>query len=241
MDQRQELIQRALDGELDAAGQRRLQALLAQEPELAQELEQRRQLQQDVHALADVDDPGPALTDQIMAALPAQPDPAPLAVRLRRLIASLARPVQVPAWSAALLLLGLGVALFHAANSRQPAPGRHTDQPTPIAARPDAAPAPAPAPTPPASCPAPRVMVRFMLHAPKASKVALVGDFNDWAVDQTQLADPDQNGIWSVSVPLSPGRYQYKFVLDGKQWVVEPDAAAYHPDGFGGKNSLLEI
>jgi 1,4-alpha-glucan branching enzyme len=71
--------------------------------------------------------------------------------------------------------------------------------------------------------------------------VALVGDFNDWARKGTPMTDPDENGVWTVSVPLQPGRYQYKFLVDGKTWVVEPDAPAYHPDGFGGRNSLLEI
>ena len=40
---------------------------------------------------------------------------------------------------------------------------------------------------------------------------------------------------------LQPGRYQYKFLLDGEKWVVESDAPAYQSDGFGGKNSLLVI
>ena len=84
-------------------------------------------------------------------------------------------------------------------------------------------------------------MTRFLLHAPKARQVAVVGDFNEWARNGTPLSDSDENGIWTVSVPLTPGRYQYKFLVDGKQWVVEPDAPAYHPDGFGGRNSLLEI
>jgi len=85
------------------------------------------------------------------------------------------------------------------------------------------------------------MLVRFMLRAPKAKQVSLVGDFNDWSVDQNPLSDPDENGIWTISIPLDPGRYQYKFLVDGKQWVVEPDAQAYQPDGFGAQNALLVI
>ena len=92
-----------------------------------------------------------------------------------------------------------------------------------------------------ATCPKPTVMVRFLIKAPEAKKVSLAGDFNDWSVEKTTLSDEDGNGVWTDTVPLEPGRYQYKFLLDGEKWVVEPDAQAYQADGFGGKNSLLVI
>lgn len=260
-DERKELIRRSLDGELHGSDQQRLRQLAADDTQLAEELALQQLLQQDLQALAQVDDPGQALTDKIMAALPQddpQPapvmQPAPVIRRLRSMLAAIQRPVAMPAWGLALLLLGIGLALVYSISAM-----RAGDlPPNPQVARTEVPPQPAPQPEapaqpknkdlqlasvtpPPAACPATRVMMRFLLHAPKARQVALVGDFNDWAREGTPMADTDKDGIWSVTVPLTPGRYQYKFLLDGKRWMVEPDAAAYHPDGFGGRNSLLEI
>ncbi len=164
----------------------------------------------------------------IMRALPDAPDAAPF---WRWLI----RPVRMPAWTVALLLVGLGTAVV-LASSRPPAPGPAS---APALAK-KVEPAPTPAPEP-AACPVPKVLVRFVIKAPKASDVHLVGDFNDWSVQATPLSDPDENGNWTVTVPLKSGRYQYKYLLNGEEWVEEPDAPAYQADGFGGKNSLLVI
>lgn len=86
-----------------------------------------------------------------------------------------------------------------------------------------------------------RVAVRFELPAPKASRVTVVGDFNDWNTAATDLRDDDGDGIWTVTVGLHKGRYAYKFLVDGQQWVLDPDAEAVRPDGFGGQNALLRL
>ena len=238
-DKRQELIRSSLDGELDEAGKKRLEEQTRQDPDLAQALSEHEALQEDLRAMAQ--DPGVALTDQIMEALPQEPDAPPYIMRLTRLLRSLQRPVALPAWQMGLLVLGLGAVLLYAVNQR---PGAAPKRAPAVAVH---EPAPPTRPVAPAilpaqlQCPKPKLMTRFLLHAPKARRVALVGDFNGWAREGTLMSDPDENGVWTVSVPLQPGRYQYKFLVDGKQWVVEPDAPAYHPDGFGGRNSLLEI
>lgn len=87
----------------------------------------------------------------------------------------------------------------------------------------------------------PRIAVSFELPAPKARRVFVVGDFNDWNTTATAMADPDGDGIWSVTVGLRQGRYAYKFLVDGERWVIDPDAQAFRPDGFGGQNALLRL
>jgi 1,4-alpha-glucan branching enzyme len=83
--------------------------------------------------------------------------------------------------------------------------------------------------------------VRFTLRAPKASSVVVVGDFNGWSKSSTPLTDEDGDGIWTVSVPLEPGIYQYNFLVDGKEWRSDPAADGRRRDGFGGYNSVLRI
>jgi len=83
--------------------------------------------------------------------------------------------------------------------------------------------------------------VRFMLVAPSATTVSLVGDFNDWAADATPMEGTVTDGLWTVTVPLQPGRYRYAFLVDGATWVPDPDAPRALDDDFGRPNSVLTI
>jgi hypothetical protein len=80
----------------------------------------------------------------------------------------------------------------------------------------------------------------FVLVAPAASHVALVGDFNDWNASATPLTEV-KSGLWRVTVPLPPGRYEYTFVVDGTKWVPDPAAPKSIDDDFGKKNSVVTI
>ncbi len=80
--------------------------------------------------------------------------------------------------------------------------------------------------------------VRFSYYAPKATGVSIVGSFNHWDPEQDRLTGPDSNGVWTVVLPLPPGRYEYHFVINGKEWVLDPSAPS-EDDGLGGFNSLF--
>lgn len=217
-----ELISRFLDGDVDPASLAELES----NPRFAAGLRRAARVQQELRALpASTPDPGARLTGRIMRALPDAPDGTPH----RSTLSWLRRPLAVPAWGvalAALVLLAAGIYLARGGDRERRAP-----LPTALAPQTPEVQA--------ASCPG-EVLVRFVLKAPNARQVQLVGDFNAWSVEATPLADADGNGIWTVVVPLRAGRYQYKFVVDG-DWTVDPDAPAYLPDGFGGRNALLAI
>jgi hypothetical protein len=71
------------------------------------------------------------------------------------------------------------------------------------------------------------------------SSVNLAGDFNSWSPDADPMAK-QADGSFRLVKPLEPGRYAYKFVVDG-QWKPDPKAAESVDDGFGGKNSLIVV
>lgn len=83
-------------------------------------------------------------------------------------------------------------------------------------------------------------VVRFVLAAPGARTVTLVGDFNAWAKEATPLATAAVPGVWTVSVPLRPGRHEYAFIVDGERWVVDPLAAVV-TDDFGTESSVVTV
>jgi chromosome partitioning protein len=80
--------------------------------------------------------------------------------------------------------------------------------------------------------------VIFTLEAPDATRVQLVADFNQWA---TEGNDMERAGArWTKRVKLDPGRYRYRFVVDG-QWRSDPLNAAAEPCPFGGVDSVVEL
>jgi hypothetical protein len=86
----------------------------------------------------------------------------------------------------------------------------------------------------------PTVFVRLVLLQPGARSVSVAGDFNGWNPAQTPLERSD-GGMWTATIPLKPGRYQYMFVIDGKQWIADPLAAEEATDGFGAQNAVLDV
>lgn len=70
----------------------------------------------------------------------------------------------------------------------------------------------------------------FVIAAPGARSVAVVGDFSAW--QPLPLSDPDGDGIWTASIPLPPGRYEYAFLVDGK-WVGQDPLAEEYLRTFG--------
>jgi predicted carbohydrate-binding protein with CBM48 len=83
-------------------------------------------------------------------------------------------------------------------------------------------------------------IVQFVLVAPRAASVALVGDFNDWDPSRTPLR-PAATGVWSVNVPLQPGQHQYAYVVDGRDWQPDPAAPRAVADDFGSPNSVITV
>lgn len=79
----------------------------------------------------------------------------------------------------------------------------------------------------------------FKFHAPMAKKVSLVGSFNNWNTKGTS-AKKDAQGNWLIKVNLKPGRYEYKFLVDGN-WINDPSNRAMTTNSFGTQNNILEI
>lgn len=85
-----------------------------------------------------------------------------------------------------------------------------------------------------------RQPVQFMLVAPAASRVALVGAFNDWDPIATPMARAP-GGAWHVALPLAEGRHVYAFVVDGSAWVPDPQAPLAPERWFGSRNSVMLV
>lgn len=81
--------------------------------------------------------------------------------------------------------------------------------------------------------------ITFKLKAaPNTSSVHVVGDFNNWSKRANPMSDFDGDRTWETTLTLEPGSYQYRFLLDGVQWIKDP-MNPYWTGEFS--NSVLRI
>ena len=75
-----------------------------------------------------------------------------------------------------------------------------------------------------------------------ATKVDLAGEFNDWGEPKSTPMKRRKDGTWSVAVRLpNDERFEYRFVVDGKTWIVDEAADEFAPNPFGGRNSVCDL
>lgn len=79
----------------------------------------------------------------------------------------------------------------------------------------------------------------FKFYAPQAKKVSLAGTFNNWDTKELS-ARKDSKGNWAVKANLKPGRYEYKFLVDGS-WLNDPRCTSCVYNNFGTKNCVIEV
>ncbi|MBC8375192.1 MAG: hypothetical protein H8E26_04040 [FCB group bacterium] len=79
----------------------------------------------------------------------------------------------------------------------------------------------------------------YIDHNNSINQLQIAGDFNNWtAFDYSTSRRGDS---LFIEVPLKPGRYQYKFILNGETWIADPNALEHSTDPYGGRNSILTV
>jgi 1,4-alpha-glucan branching enzyme len=81
--------------------------------------------------------------------------------------------------------------------------------------------------------------VAFTLAAPQAQSVLVTGSFCDWQT-QSHPLKKDRQGTWKTTVPLPPGRYEYRFLVDGN-WHDDPQCLERVPNPYGSENCVLHV
>jgi 5'-AMP-activated protein kinase regulatory beta subunit len=81
--------------------------------------------------------------------------------------------------------------------------------------------------------------VKVSIAAQPGKSIYVAGSFNDWNPTKKPLKEKD--GVYSASLRLEPGLYEYKFVIDGI-WTLDPDPDRdWTQNGLGTLNSLLRV
>jgi Glycogen recognition site of AMP-activated protein kinase len=84
-----------------------------------------------------------------------------------------------------------------------------------------------------------QIPVVFNLNIAEAHAVAVVGTFNGWQPRGYEMQFNREKKIWSLTVRLPEGRYEYAFLVDGQRVLPDPEASLYQDDGFGNENSVM--
>ena len=82
--------------------------------------------------------------------------------------------------------------------------------------------------------------VTFTVHAEAGQNVRLAGSFTDWETKAKKMRFKKANGIYSATVKLAPGEYQYKFII-GDKWATDDQNTEFVPNDKGTFNSKLVV
>ena len=82
-----------------------------------------------------------------------------------------------------------------------------------------------------------KIKYTFKYHNLKAKEVNVAMDFDDWNIRPMTRR---KEGNWYATIEVSPGKYAYKFIVDG-EWAKDHKNLKSQPDGYGGESSVLEI
>jgi len=82
--------------------------------------------------------------------------------------------------------------------------------------------------------------VLFVTEAPNASRVSVAGDFNNWSPESTPMIPNADGSCFRAMLPLAPGRYRYRYVIDG-QWTRDPHNHNCEANPFGDVDSVVEV
>jgi len=81
--------------------------------------------------------------------------------------------------------------------------------------------------------------IRFAIEAPHAQEVRVTGQFTGWSYDGLPL-DRDDEGVWTCTIEVPPGAYEYRFIVDGV-WVKDPNNLESVVNEFGQENSVVVL
>ena len=81
--------------------------------------------------------------------------------------------------------------------------------------------------------------IEFSFYAPLAQDVKLAGSFSDWQKKAIRL-NPSETGHWKTKIRLKPGRYEYRYLIDG-QWENDQRKIEQIMNAHGSANNVLVI
>ncbi|HEY4306880.1 MAG TPA: glycogen-binding domain-containing protein [Gemmatimonadaceae bacterium] len=85
------------------------------------------------------------------------------------------------------------------------------------------------------------VVRQFVFHSRTARRVSVVGDFNRWNVESARMTRASDGDLWSVTVPIVPGRHMYGFMVDDSVLTLDPREQTARDADLGVEASVIIV
>ncbi|HXT15742.1 MAG TPA: hypothetical protein VN706_08935 [Gemmatimonadaceae bacterium] len=95
--------------------------------------------------------------------------------------------------------------------------------------------------TSPAEREAMPVLQQFVFNDRSAHRVSVVGDFNEWAPTASPMTRSSDGDMWSVTVPILPGRHTFGFMVDDSIFVLDPRFPKVRDPDLGTEESVVIV
>ena len=81
----------------------------------------------------------------------------------------------------------------------------------------------------------------FFFNYRGAHRVALVGDFNRWDPNSAPMNRSPDGEMWSVTLPIAPGRHMYGFMIDDSLFMLDPRMPKARDPDLGAEGSIVLV
>ena len=85
------------------------------------------------------------------------------------------------------------------------------------------------------------VPLQFVLRNGTARRVSVVGDFNDWNSGSAPMVRSPSGDLWSITIPVRPGRHTYGFMVDDTVFTLDPRAPKTRDPDLGVEGSVIIV
>ena len=85
------------------------------------------------------------------------------------------------------------------------------------------------------------ILQQFVFDNARARRVSVVGDFNTWNPTSAVMRRSSNVGLWSVIIPISPGRHIYGFMVDDSVFTLDPRAPKVRDADLGTEGSVVIV
>lgn len=85
------------------------------------------------------------------------------------------------------------------------------------------------------------IPTQFVLRSAAARSVSVVGDFNGWNPRGARLTRSSGGDLWSITIPIAPGRHTYGFMVDDSEFTLDPRAPKTRDPDLGVDGSVVIV
>src|SRR5262249_4966415 len=85
------------------------------------------------------------------------------------------------------------------------------------------------------------IPTQIVLRNTSARSGSVLGDFNEWNPKSAPMVVSSDGAVWSVIIPVMPGRHLYGFMVDGSQFVLDPRWPKARDPDLGTEGSVILV